>query len=289
MESSITPDLRGRVVVVTGAARGMGAAYVRAFIAAGAQVVAADRAWEGAEVLQEELHAGGDVLRVTMDVTDDAQIDGAYRATLDRFGTVDALINNAALRQRDLYPPAGWVTTLETTDDDFLAMYAVNVFGALKVTRRFVRPMIEKRRGSIVSIASSGILSRFEDGAHVALRPDSREQPYMSSKAALANLTWYLAAELREDNVAANIVIPGYTRTTGTDEQALARMKLTGRRPPDPVVPEHTVPLVRFLAAQDASTVTGRMFDALQWNAEHGLGGYDHWRDRQAIQEGEPA
>jgi 1,1a-dihydroxy-1-hydro-9-fluorenone dehydrogenase len=257
----------------------MGAAYVRAFVTGGARVVAADRSWAGAEALRDELSAAG-ALVLTMDVTDGGQIDQAYRDTLTRFGTVDVLVNNAAMRQRDLYPPAGWMTSLDTSDEDFLRMYNVNVFGALKVTRRFIRPMIEQRRGSVINIASSGIILRPLETSYVALRPDSREQPYMSSKAALANLTFYLADEVKPHNVAANVVIPGHTRTTGSDEQARARMKITGRAGRDPVVPEHTVPLVRFLATQDAGGVTGQMIEALRWNAEHGFGDYEQWRDR---------
>ena len=107
----------------------------------------------------------------------------------------------------------------------------------------------ERRRGSVINNASSGIIVRPKGDGWAALRPDSREQPYMSSKAALANLTFYLADEVTQHNVAANIVIPGHTRTTGTDEQARARMKLSGRAGRDPVRPEHTVPLVRFLNA----------------------------------------
>jgi NAD(P)-dependent dehydrogenase (short-subunit alcohol dehydrogenase family) len=278
MARADTADLRDRVVVITGAARGMGAAYVRGFLQAGARVVATDRAWAGVEAFQAELQAQG-VLTLAMDVTQDAQIDQAYQATLDRFGTADVLVNNAALRSRDLFPPAGRRLTLETSDEDFLRMYSVNVFGALKVIRRFSRPMIAQRRGSIVNIVSSGILFHAHGGGYVALRPDSVEQPYMSSKAALANLSFYLAAELREHNVAVNAVVPGHTRTTGFDEQNRARLAQGQRPGPPPLVPEHVVPLVLFLAGQDASGVTGKLLDAVQWNQEHGLGGPERWRD----------
>jgi NAD(P)-dependent dehydrogenase (short-subunit alcohol dehydrogenase family) len=272
-------NLQGRVAVVTGGARGMGAAYVRGFLAQGAKVVAADKSWANADEFAGELRARDDALAVEMDVTDDAQIDRAYQAALDRFGTVDVLVNNAAMRMRDLYPPAGRVTTLETRDEDFLRLYSVNVFGALKVVRRFSKPMIEQRRGSIISIVSSGILNHSQGGAYVALRPDSREQPYMSSKAALANISFYLAAELQQHNVAVNIVVPGHTRTTGFDEQNRARLAAGARPGPQPVVPEHIVPIVLYLASQDASTLTGKMFDVVQWNVEHGLGGHDQWTD----------
>jgi 1,1a-dihydroxy-1-hydro-9-fluorenone dehydrogenase len=271
-------DLKGRVAVVTGGARGMGRAYVAGFLTRGAKVVATDRSWEGtAEFGEFDVQ---NVLRLTMDVTDDAQIDAAYQATLDRFGTVDILVNNAAMRQRDLFPPTGRVTTLQTKDSDWQKSFGVNLFGALKVIRRFILPMIDKRRGSVINAVSSGILHHSQGGGYAALRPNSREMPYMSSKAALATLSFYLADEMLEHNVAVNIVIPGHTRTTGFDEQNRARLALGARRGPIPVVPEHIVPLVMHLAVQDASGITGRMFDVLKWNVEHGLGGQDVWADK---------
>jgi NAD(P)-dependent dehydrogenase (short-subunit alcohol dehydrogenase family) len=276
-----TSALQDRVVVVTGAARGMGRALTHAFLAAGAKIVAADRSWQGAERPPNDLTgAGRNILFADMDVTDDAQIDQAFAAAMARFGTIDALVNNAAMRQRDLFPPSGRITTLETKDSDWQKSFAVNIFGPLKVIRRFIRPMLEKKRGSIVNTVSSGILNHSHGGAYVALRPNSREMPYQSSKAALATMSFYLADEVREANVAVNAVIPGHTRTTGFEEQNRARIAMGLRPGPVPVVPEHMVPLVLHLAAQDAKGLTGRMFDVLEWNAEHGHGGYETWADR---------
>ncbi len=282
MELKVTADFRGRVVVVTGGARGMGRAYVRAFLSDGAKVVATDKSWEGADDFKAELkNQEKNVLIAEMDVTNDAQIDKVYQATLDRFGTVDVLINNAGMRQRDLFPPAGRITTLETKDSDWERLFGVNVFGVLKVTRRFIKPMIEKRKGSIINVVSSGILNHSHGGGYVALRPNSREMPYMSSKAALATLSFYLADEVKEHNVAVNIIIPGHTRTTGFDDQNRARMAAgSTRRGPQPMVPEHVAPLVQYLASQDASGITGKMFDAMLWNVEHGLGGHETWEDK---------
>lgn len=271
-------DLKDRIVVVTGAARGMGRAYVDGFLARGAKVVATDRSWDGVPDF-DKAHAPK-LMTVTMDVTDDAQIDAAYRSTLDRFGTVDVLINNAAMRQRDLFPPTGRVTTLETKDSDWQKSFGVNLFGTLKVIRRFIRPMIEKKRGSVVNTVSSGVLIQSQGGAYAALRPHSREMPYMSSKAALTTMSFYLADEMREHNVAVNIVIPGHARTTGFDEQNRARLASGARRGSIPVVPDHIVPLVAHLAVQDASGITGRMFDVTRWNIEHGLGGPEAWADQ---------
>lgn len=105
--------LDGKVVVITGGARGMGAAYVRGFLAEGAKVVAADLSWDGVEAFRAEVEAAGG-LPLLMDVTGNSAIDDAYAAVIERFGTVDVLVNNAGMRQRDLYPPHGRVTTLET-------------------------------------------------------------------------------------------------------------------------------------------------------------------------------
>jgi NAD(P)-dependent dehydrogenase (short-subunit alcohol dehydrogenase family) len=278
MAQSAEPDLKNRVVVVTGGARGMGRAYVDAFLARGAKVVATDRSWDGAAAFDA---AHGEMLMIAdMDVTSDEQIDAACAAVMQRFGTVDVLVSNAAMRQRDLFPPTGRVTTLETKDSDWERLFAVNLFGTLKVIRRFIRPMIAQRRGSIVNAVSSGVLNHSQGAAYMALRPNSREMPYMSSKAALATLSLYLADEVKEHNVAVNVVIPGHTRTTGFDEQNRARLARGAKPGPLPVVPEHMVPLVLQLAAQDASGLTGRMFDVMKWNVEHGLGGQESWADR---------
>jgi len=106
------------------------------------------------------------------------------------------------------------------------------------------------------------------------------EMPYMSSKAALATLSFYLADEVKQFNVAVNTIIPGHTRTTGFDEQNRARLEAGGKAGPRPVIPEHVTPLVLNLASQDGTGITGRMFDVMQWNIEHGLGGHEKWADK---------
>jgi NAD(P)-dependent dehydrogenase (short-subunit alcohol dehydrogenase family) len=269
----------------------MGRAYARAFLAEGAKVALADRTWapyadveDGVSAFKEELRSHADrALRLEMDVTSDQQIDRAYHEVLARFGTADVLINNAAMRTRDLYSPTqrqSRITTLETADADWERMVGVNVFGVLKVIRRFIQPMLERQRGSIVNIVSSGIVMQAHVGSYVALRPHSREMPYMASKAALANLSFYLADEVRASNVAVNAVFPAHTRTTGSDEQEQAFQNMRGRSGAPRMVPEHVVPLVLFLVGQDAHSITGRLFDTLQWNIEHGLGGPEKWMYR---------
>jgi NAD(P)-dependent dehydrogenase (short-subunit alcohol dehydrogenase family) len=270
------------VVLVTGAARGMGREYVRGFLREGAQVVATDLSWAPTGVSSDEaaflveIQGNQNLLAEVMDITIDSHVRRVYQAALDCFGTVDVIVNNAGLRQRDLYPPHGSVTTLETEVGDWQKMFDTHVFGTLRVLKQFTPPMLEKRRGSIINVSSGG---------YNASRPDSREMPYQAAKGALVTLTLYLAHELKPHNIAANVLLPGHTRSTGSDEQEVLRRAIRARAaaPGAPVVrplrlnPDHVVPLALFLAAQDASGVTGQVIGALQWNEQHGFGGTDRW------------
>lgn len=264
--------LEGKVVLVTGAARGMGRAYVRGLLERGARVVATDRTWAPSGVSSDdveflsELAKRDDVLAETMDISIDSHVKRVFEVAMARFGTIDAVINNAGLRQRDLYPPHGSVTTLETELGDWQAMFDTHVFGTLRVIRAFVQPMLAVRRGSIVCVGSDGY-----DGH----RPQSREMPYQAAKAGMVTMALYLAHELRESNIAVNVLLPGHTRSTGSDEQEAERARMRASQGQPPFVPrrlkpEHVVPLGLHFAEQDASSgVTGQVLKATDWNAEH--------------------
>ena len=270
------------VVLVTGAARGMGREYVLGFLHEGAKVIATDLSWAPTGVSSDDtafldaIQGNENVLAEVMDITIDSHVRRVYQAALHRFGTVDVIVNNAGLRQRDLYPPHGSVTTLETEVGDWQKMFDTHVFGTVRVLKQFTLPMLEKRRGSIINVSSGG---------YNASRPDSREMPYQAAKGALVTLTLYLAHGLKPHNIAANVLLPGHTRSTGSDEQEVLRREIRARAatPGAPVVrslrlnPDHVVPLALFLAAQDASGVTGHVIGALQWNEAHGFGGTDRW------------
>ena len=289
-------SLEGKVVVVTGGARGMGRAHVQGFLAEGSRVVAIDQSWEPSgfsgdrddAYYKQLMSQPAGVLTLTCDIADPKQVEASYKAAMDKFGTADVLVNNAGTRQRDLFPPSGRITTLETKRSDWERMFGVTVFGNMDLTKLFIQPMIQKRAGSIISVISSGALHHSHGGAYMALRPNSREVPYQPAKAAILCAMFYLADEVKEENVAVNIVIPGHTRTTGFDEQNAYRMVSSGgqqggRAGPTPVRPEHIVPIVKFLAEQDANSgVTGKCFDTMTWNIEHGLGGVKEWADHDA-------
>jgi NAD(P)-dependent dehydrogenase (short-subunit alcohol dehydrogenase family) len=272
-------DLSGRVVVVTGAARGMGAATTKALLKAGAKVAALDLSWntiddywsEVGDFRRELEGHGGNALTLEGDITSDEALDHAYDAVIEHFGTVDALINNAALLQHHLFRPTGRVNVLDTRDEDWERMFGVNVVGTLKVIRRFVRPMLENGGGSIANIITSGTVP----GRY---RPQSQEQPYMASKAAVSSMSVYLAHELGESNVAVNAVIPGHAEMTGWELVDQERLAAGMRVPSSRQVPEHIAPVLCFLAGHDASNgPTGQLIDTNEWNLHHGLGTSSSW------------
>lgn len=272
-------EVADRVIVITGGARGIGGAIAEGLLRAGARVAATDKTWDGADKLRSALESSGRGMAVPMDVTDDGQLDAAHAAILGRFGTADVLVNSAALVSETLFHPYGRVKTLDTKDSDWEAMFKVNVFGTVKTIRRFIRPMLEKGRGSVVNIISSGVLPVSGGGGWFGLRPWTTEMPYQATKAAVMALSFYLGDEVRGQGVAVNAIMPGHTRASWFDTTARAwkeRGQVYGVRP---VVSEHVIPIALFLAAQDGRGVTGMLYSVPDWNYDHGYGNYAAWED----------
>jgi NAD(P)-dependent dehydrogenase (short-subunit alcohol dehydrogenase family) len=281
-------SLSDLVVVITGAARGIGRAAAEQFLARDARVVALDRSWEGAEDTAAALESTGRALVTAAEITDPDAVAASCRQALDRFGQVDVLINNAACRQRYLFPADGLASVLETTEADWNAMLGVNVLGTLTVTRGFVAPMLERGRGSIIVVGTGGIvLEPVADGVWRGRHPELRNQPYEASKAAVCSMSLFLAEELRDKGVAVNVVFPGATFTSGSAEIAAGRRHLGISEQPY-LRPEHLAPLLMHLAGrtsagqtsagQASAGETGLVIDAVRWNRDHGLGNADEWR-----------
>jgi NAD(P)-dependent dehydrogenase (short-subunit alcohol dehydrogenase family) len=284
--------LAGKVVVITGAARGMGREMTRAFLKEGALVVATDLSWVPTGVSNDdydfkaELADNEGAMVGVMDITLQSHVDAMYRKTMERFGTVDVLIVNGGTRQRDLYLDShGSVGMLETDVSEWERMFSTHVFGNLRVIKKFVQPMIEQKRGSIMTVASGQVL-----GAHAAGQGEdnfyglSREGAYQPAKLAMCSMTTYLSKELKPSNIACNVLLPGHTATTGSDEQEQVRNEINQRLgrarsnfTPRRMRADNIVPLALYLAEQDASGVTGRWLSAMAYNEEQGLGGFEAW------------
>lgn len=173
------------VVVVTGAGGGLGRVYCRALAEAGWAVVAADLAEEEVE---------GAALSVAVDVSDRASTERLARAALERFGRIDALVNNAAVYSAIVKKPFE-----ELEDEEWDRCFAVNVRGAWLCSRAVSPAMKERRRGKILNVSSMTVPTAPPGFAH-----------YIASKAAVVGLTRALARELGPYGVNVNTLTPDY-------------------------------------------------------------------------------
>jgi p-cumic alcohol dehydrogenase len=188
-------SLTGKVVLITGAARGLGLAYAKSLGAGGAIVVAGDVS-DCAEA------AGGDGLAVHLDVTDVASCDRMAEQAMERFGRIDGLVNNAAL-----YGSLRGGRFNQIAEQDWDAAMAVNVKGIWNCCKSAVPAMRKTGGGSIVNIASLAATYGLAYAIH-----------YTTSKAAVIGLTRGLARELGRDNIRVNAIAPSAVLTEGTQE-----------------------------------------------------------------------
>lgn len=238
--------LCGKVIVITGAARGLGQEYAKSFAADGAKVVAADIA-DCTATLDLMNRMGGEGIAVKMDVTDMTSVDSMAAAAFKAFGTIDGLVNNAALYGA-LKP--GRFDTL--SEEDWNATMAVNVTGIWKCCKAVV-PVMRKRGGSIVNVASlAGVY-----GAPLFLH-------YTTSKAAVVGMTRGLARELGRDNIRVNAIAPSGVHTEATMEffgdkyDKAAEQMRRGQTIQRTLEPADLVGTVSYLLSDASSFVTGQ-------------------------------
>ena len=177
-----------KVAVVTGAARGIGLAIAKKFLAEGYCVAMLDI--DGAELVKADATLGDDTLAIVCDVADAKQVRAAVDETVKRFGRIDALVNNAGI--------AVFKPLLETTQDEWERVLAVNLTGPFLLTQMCAPIMLETSGGSIVNIGSIS-----------GLRASTLRVAYGTSKAALAHLTRQQSAELGAMGIRVNLVAPG--------------------------------------------------------------------------------
>ncbi|SDR35603.1 NADP-dependent 3-hydroxy acid dehydrogenase YdfG [Paraburkholderia fungorum] len=188
-----------RVWFITGASRGIGALMAEAALADGNAVVAAGR---NVRAIVERLGQSAGLLPVALDVTDEAQAKLAVQASLEKFGRIDVLINNAG------FGLLGAVE--ESADRDIRRMYDTNVFGLLNVTRAVLPVMRANRAGHVINISSIG-----------GYRGAAGFGVYSSTKFAVEGITEALRDELRPLGIHASVVEPGYFRTDFLDASSL--------------------------------------------------------------------
>ncbi|HDK6582051.1 SDR family NAD(P)-dependent oxidoreductase [Klebsiella quasipneumoniae] len=232
-------DLSGKKILITGAAKGNGAALARGMSDAGAEVILVDVDDKGVQRLADRFRAEGRLASAyRLDVS---QIEGCLQLA-EEVGDIDVLINNAGLLKRIPFASA-------SVYEAFAVTLAVNVHGPFNMTRAFL-PALKRRRGNIINIAS---IQSF------VAAPTS--PTYAISKGALAQLTRTLAAELATDNIRVNAIAPGMIATemsasTRDNEEVMQRflqhVPMKRAAQPDELIGPAT-----FLASSAASYVTG--------------------------------
>lgn len=197
-----------RVVLVTGASRGIGAAIARALAADGHRVACAARSVTAIEQLASEI----DGLAVPLDVTDPEAITAAVARIEAELGPVEVLINNAGVSNS---APIGKIT-----DDDWDWMIGVNLTGGFKLARAVVPGMIERGWGRVIFVASNAGLTGYPYTA-----------AYCASKHGTIGLMRAIAVELARSGVTSNAICPGFVETDMAREAIDRIVRTTGREP----------------------------------------------------------
>jgi 3-oxoacyl-[acyl-carrier protein] reductase len=232
------------VVIVTGAAGGLGRVYALAFAREGYAVVAADLA-DAQPVADEIERDGGTALALRVDVSDEASTSAMAQAVLDRFGRIDVLVNNAAYYAAIEKKPFD-----ELTVDEWDRCFAVNVRGTWLCCKAVAPSMRERGRGKIVNVSSMTVPTGVPGFLH-----------YVSSKAAIVGLTRSLARELGEWGICVNTLTPDYIAFDRPydDRQPEMRTVIAQQRCfRREQTPEDMVGALLFLAGAGSDFVTGQ-------------------------------
>lgn len=238
--------LTGKVAVVTGASKGIGAAIAKALAAAGASVVVnyASSKQAAENVVAAIVAGGGKAIAVHGDVSKAADAQGLVDAAIKNYGRLDVVVNNSGIYE--------FAPLAEITEEAFHKSFDINVLGPLLVTKAAVKHFVEG--ASVINIGSTAPQLRSESTT-----------VYTATKAALDAVTGVLAKELGPKKVRINSVNPGFTITEGTTsyvgsdfaENLIAQVPL-GRA----AQPEEIASVVVFLASEDARWVTGELINA---------------------------
>ncbi|MGX8176204.1 3-oxoacyl-[acyl-carrier-protein] reductase [Exiguobacterium artemiae] len=231
-----------KVALVTGASRGIGAAIAKRLAADGFRIVVnyAGNTAKAEEVVSTIVDAGGEAIAVQADVADADQVKALLKTTLDTYGQLDCVVNNAGITRDGLL--------MRMKEADFDAVLNTNLKGAFLVTQAATRPLL-KSSGRIINIASV-----------VGITGNPGQANYVAAKAGLIGFTKSVARELASKGVTANAICPGFIETDMTDELTEAQRNQTLDQIPLKRFgqTEDIASLVSFIASDNARYITGQ-------------------------------
>lgn len=238
------PDFTGKVALVTGGSRGIGAAIARTLASRGAAVAVnyAGSASAADAIVEEITEAGGRAIAVQADVGDSGAATNLVEITIAELGGLDVVVNNAGINRDGLL--------VRMSDADWDAVIRTNLSGVFNVTRASARHLMKQHSGSIVNVTSV-----------VGLVGNAGQANYSAAKAGIIGLTKSVAKELASRNVRVNAVAPGFIETDMTSklpvnvrEAALGQIALGAFGSVDDVARA-----VAYLASDDAAYITGQV------------------------------
>lgn len=241
--------LKDKVVIVTGGGHGIGKAYCLGFAEAGSRVVVADIDKSAAEQVSARAASAAQApaLGIYVDVSDEKATQAMAAATLERFGRIDVLVNNAAIFAT-IPMNRGRIETI--TPEEWDRLMAVNLKGLFYCCRAVLPSMRAQKSGKIINIASGTVFNGSPGRIH-----------YVASKAGTIGFTRTLAREVGEDNIQVNVLAPGNTLSEENPSEEMLRFRQAsiGSRALKRIqVPQDVVGAMLFLASPLSDFITGQ-------------------------------